>query len=68
MQWDIAALSRSATIGKMRSAGQQPTSRSESSKAKGRRTCRYNVSKNAKGDSQWICLAALVLSSSEHSG
>src|SRR5215510_5611158 len=27
-----------------------------------------NVSKNAEGDSQWICLADLVLSSLEHCG
>jgi len=30
--------------------------------------CDLAVSKNAEGDSEWICLAALVLSSLEHSG
>src|SRR6516165_10672821 len=45
-------------------------SRSEISDAYGQRpeTSRYNVSKNVEGDSQWICLADLVLSSLEHSG
>jgi hypothetical protein len=30
--------------------------------------CDPAVSKNAEGDSEWICLAALALSSLEHSG
>jgi hypothetical protein len=31
------------------------------------RLCKENEA-NADGDSQWVCLAALVLSSLEHSG